>query len=651
MAGNDQAVPEIGHDRLPQAVGDAGSVPTTNPLDLEKYRLALHPANIFLVLPKPIIEQMIRGFLHKIRKGVTLLWSEYDFEHGASIIQDERLDPFDYSNPDDRAFFNKVCWEYRRACGVAKCQACDLRVAREYASGTRTGSKPYGCWLGMDDLVYPLRLGSRICGVLFAGQIVPDDNARIAQIEQNIRGEVQAPLAERLISLLHEERQAQWETDRQYAESLVTRLSEFGDMVQQILDRLYEAGRNAAEQELQRSVEAILSGDLADPDAWWAKCQRLLDFLVQLFGLAEIQLYLRDRSHYFRHLPHAEEPAQIPVGAVLSNLEPGRFYRADEKEGTRSLAKRLAVPQDTTCFYVSYAQAEGTPLTTFLVALRGQMNNEDERLFESVCRIVTQAVDYFCLVARQRFSQKEYRQNVAQVAHDFRTPLQVLVLDLQAVSQVDAIRSDGKLAARVSQSINRALGADDHVLRLLDAAVEKSEQIEMAALVTDVMDDLQALAEEHPCRLLRSGTWPAQVIVRGVRYQLQRAITNLVENAIKYSWSNKGTAARGELHSVDVRMELRPSNLLCVSISNYGIGIPAEILARLGEPGARGKVHDRRRERAGTGWGLPIAIGALEDHHGWLEATSDPADDHPRSPEEEYHRYVTTVKALLPLSL
>ena len=139
-------------------------------LDLDKYRRALRPANIFEILPRPIIEQMIRGFFYHMKKGVTLLWSEWDTTQGRSIIQDDRLDPFDYTNPKDREFYNRVCWEYRSTCGDLECHKCDKRVAQEYVDAKPTEVAPYPCWLGMDDLAYPLTIGDQVCGCSLAGR-------------------------------------------------------------------------------------------------------------------------------------------------------------------------------------------------------------------------------------------------------------------------------------------------------------------------------------------------------------------------------------------------------------------------------------------------------------------------------------------------
>ncbi len=100
------------------------------PLDVDKYRRALHPTDIFEILPRPIIEQIIRGFFYHMKKGVTLLWAKWDATQGRSIIQDDRLDPFDYTNPKDREFYNLLCWEYRSTCGDRPCHECNKRVAR-----------------------------------------------------------------------------------------------------------------------------------------------------------------------------------------------------------------------------------------------------------------------------------------------------------------------------------------------------------------------------------------------------------------------------------------------------------------------------------------------------------------------------------------
>ena len=284
-----------------------------------------------------------------------------------------------------------------------------------------------------------------------------------------------------------------------------------------------------------------------------------------------------------------------------------------------------------------------------MLILRGNLQPQHRELVGAICRIITQNVDFFVLVGRQRESQRTYRETVAEVAHDFRTPLQILVLDLQWVRHSDAVNNDPLLTKRIDQSIKRAVAAEEHVGRLLGTATEQRERLDLVTLIGDAMTDLQPMASQHPCDLRKVGYWPTHVWVRGNRYELRCAIANLIENAIKYSWCGKAGIDKKELHKVDVRLELEMNNMVRVRISNYGIGIPPKKLGKIREPGGRGLVPDDRIERSGTGWGLSIAINVLEGHDGWLDVQSVPGDDGPRLPHEMYHRYVTTVDAYLPV--
>ena len=429
----------------------------------------------------------------------------------------------------------------------------------------------------------------------------------------------------------------------------MNRLCNFGEMVQQILTRLYEANKNAAQQELLQSVEIVFgSAELLDSDAWWATCEGLLASIAQLVGLAEIRVYVRSRNHYSWRLPRGGPASQIPTREVLSSLRTGQFQKASEDSQARQLAKDLAVPTDGAWFYVSSARAEGSPLSTFLV-LRGKLQPQHKELTGALCRIIAQNVDFFTLVGRQRQSQREYRETVAEVAHDFRTPLQILVFDLQWVSRLDAVKNDPLIAERIDQSIARAIAANEHVLRLLGAPTEQRERIDLVGLVSEVMKDLKPMADRHPCELRKAGTWLNAVVVRGSAYHLRRAFTNLVENAIKYSWCGKKIDRGQELYRVDVSLDLWARDMVRVRISDYGIGIPPEMIEQIKESGGRGLVPDDRVERGGTGRGLSTAVSILEDHGGFLDIRSEPADSKPRLGSESYHRYVTTVDAYLPV--
>jgi signal transduction histidine kinase len=255
-------------------------------------------------------------------------------------------------------------------------------------------------------------------------------------------------------------------------------------------------------------------------------------------------------------------------------------------------------------------------------------------------------VDFFSLVAWQRQSQENYRISVARVAHDVRTPLQVIVWDLEEAEKF--FRSDPTRRGFFARSIQRAMAAQEHLRRLTDSSAPPWKSLNLAWLLKEIMEDLHPMAHNHPCKLMPHGAWPDEIRVRGDSHQLNTAMTNLLDNAIKYSLTGRVVDGRYVPYEVRVSIDSCENNMVRVTISNFGVGIPPALLERIRSPGGRALVHGGYREQSGTGLGLPSAIGILENHGGWLNIHSNPADLGPRASEEEYHRYVTSIEAYLP---
>lgn len=622
-------------------------------LNVEKYRHAFHPKDIFDLLPRDIISQMIRGFFYHIRKGVTLLWNEYDAQTGQYVVIDDRLDPFNYAHPEDRQFFNLVCWAYREKCGDRRCCNEDIRIAQAYTDGEMKEFQRYPCWLGMTDQSYGVVIGEHVRAVLFAGQIIPDNPEQRKEIERRINQYAQSKDAkqidaEEIVGLLPDEVSRQRAIGPDYADELKKRLCEFGKMLEDILTRLFEAKRNVATQELlQRSEAYLASAGFDNPDAWWDKCARLTESFAALVGLEQIDILTRTESVYEQRLPRGIVRDPMVTAQDVLTEAAGRLASASDDESTARLAERLKLPVDSTKFYVSHSHAGAVGLST-LIVFRGQLAPEFVELATSFCRIVSQRIDFFSLVAWQRQSQEKYRMTVAKVAHDFRTPLHVIVCDLEDVEKIEQVRNDPIRRKSLARSIQRAMAAEEHVQRLISTSVPRWQPVNLAWLMGEVIEDLHPMAHNHPCKLVRYGVWPEEAWVRGDRHQLTRAMTNLVENAIKYSFGGRLVAGSFELYTVRVSLDSRENNMVRVKISNFGVGIPPAMIEKIRSPGGRALVQDERRERPGTGLGLPSAIGILEEHGGWLSICSSPADNGPRLPEEEFHRYVTRVEAYLP---
>lgn len=182
---------------------------------------------------------------------------------------------------------------------------------------------------------------------------------------------------------------------------------------------------------------------------------------------------------------------------------------------------------------------------------------------------------------------------LAAIAHDLQTPLTRLRLRLEKVS-------DEELRERLVRDMNamqQMLQEGLDFARSRDAG-EPPQRLDLDSLLASICDD----AQESGQQAQYGAHQPAEIMARPLA--LRRALTNLVDNAIKY-----GDSAEVEL-AVDARN-------CTVRIADRGPGIPADMLETVFEPFCRLE-QSRSRETGGTGLGLSIARNIVERHGGQL---------------------------------
>ena len=138
--------------------------------------------------------------------------------------------------------------------------------------------------------------------------------------------------------------------------------------------------------------------------------------------------------------------------------------------------------------------------------------------------------------------------------------------------------------------------------------------------------------------------------VFGNRRDLLRAVTNLIHNAIKYSWAREGHDA--PWISIEVSND---DEVVRVEVENWGVPVEqVEIDAgMIFQMGYRGK-RSKDRGRLGTGIGLTDSQRVAEAHRGSLTVTSRPARaSSPDPSHREYYRqpFLTRVTLTLPLAV
>jgi signal transduction histidine kinase len=212
-------------------------------------------------------------------------------------------------------------------------------------------------------------------------------------------------------------------------------------------------------------------------------------------------------------------------------------------------------------------------------------------------------------------AENNMRQFIADAGHELRTPLTVIMgfIDvLRRRAQSETARTGGvavstKIYETMLVESRRMKALIDKLVvlaRLENVAERELETVDLGEVSGQVVAALQVL-EERPRIALRS---EAGAIVRGRESELHDAISNLVENALKYAPDSP----------VDVRVASEAGDAV-VCVSDRGPGIPPDEHDRIFSRFYRGR---DRVEADGFGLGLAIAKRAVERAGGELAVES-----------------------------
>jgi signal transduction histidine kinase len=197
------------------------------------------------------------------------------------------------------------------------------------------------------------------------------------------------------------------------------------------------------------------------------------------------------------------------------------------------------------------------------------------------------------------------RRFASNASHELRTPLAVQ-RTLVEVAMVTGEQDLSRLAAQllVVNERNEQLIEGLLVLAESDRGLPGTEPVRFDLLVGEVLDRYAEQAVEHEVTVHRG---MMSRTVAGDRVLLERLVSNLVHNAIKYNEPG------GEVHVV---VAAEPA----LSIQNTGQQVPAEVVPALFEPFRRLSA-ERTHQRDGAGLGLSIVRSIAAAHHGTVSAS------------------------------
>ena len=195
-------------------------------------------------------------------------------------------------------------------------------------------------------------------------------------------------------------------------------------------------------------------------------------------------------------------------------------------------------------------------------------------------------------LARVRESAERERIFIADAAHELRTPLAAMRINVEALQSWVISESQKELLAGVIRSNSRAARLVNQLLLMMhsESRIDTAmEPVPLTTLIQERMAELEPLASARKIELeffAEDDVW-----IQGVRERLVSLIDNLIENAVKYS--PEGGRIQVDVSACDRVVQLR--------VSDAGPGIPDELQER---------VFDRfcRLAEGSDGSGLGLAI-------------------------------------------
>ena len=243
-------------------------------------------------------------------------------------------------------------------------------------------------------------------------------------------------------------------------------------------------------------------------------------------------------------------------------------------------------------------------------------NLADSRIEESKIKELNQlSVSYNKMLERLQDAFEVQRQFTANAAHELRTPLSLMQVQLDLYHSTQHPGSDADTLQMIKMVTEQNDRLSKMVKTLLDMSelqtVGRDEKIIMDDLVEEVLEDLEPLAQEKNIKLIGKCK---DITMVGSDILIYRLVYNLVENAIKYNHSGGQvtvTAYKEQAH-------------IYLSVADTGSGIPKELRERVFEPFFRVD-KSRSRKLGGVGLGLALVHEIVRVHDGSITVKSNPS--------------------------
>ena len=208
---------------------------------------------------------------------------------------------------------------------------------------------------------------------------------------------------------------------------------------------------------------------------------------------------------------------------------------------------------------------------------------------------------------------EQRKEFLALISHELKSPLARMRIALELIAEKN---EDKPETIEIIEGIRNEIAENEKLIEqlLVVSRVEMTlpssigEPMNVTAVAKQAAEQVSPLANaSHHTIQMKAENLPE---IKGDPSQILRALVNVLENAIKFS-------PEGSIISMNVE---RSQNGIVISVSDDGLGIPAEEQEKIFQPFYRAS---QQNQKEGSGLGLYIARKIIELHGGTITASSN----------------------------
>jgi PAS domain S-box-containing protein len=338
---------------------------------------------------------------------------------------------------------------------------------------------------------------------------------------------------------------------------------------------------------------------------------------ADLFNFAPVGYVVTDTHG---HIEEMNLTAQVLFGIEIKNWQ-GRMFadllHTDEREAYHThmqTSLRTGDARETD------VKVYGADNTVFFARLTTQLHDNASRTLRtavldiSAAKRAQEALER--ALAQQQAVNKLQERVLSVIAHEFRTPLTIIISSVELLDRYADRMSEDKKAQRRHQIRNLAWYLNDIVgdIHAVEASGSdlpslKPTTLDLLPYVQEIVNDIASLSEGEQRVVIEAEAIPLIYPVTWDQSLLRRILTNLLSNANKYS----DGMVTCKIDTLD--------ELVRFQVIDHGIGIPPEDLPHIYQPFYRGKNGNFQR---GTGIGLYVTERAVTVHGGTIDCETQP---------------------------